>query len=206
MDDTAWFLVVGLLLTAMALGGSVLKRAPVSAAMFYLAAGYAIGPGGLGLINLGLPAGAAVVERVAEVAVLISLFTAGLKLRAPPGDRQWFIPVRLAVVSMAVTVGLIAAVGVYLLGLPLGAAVLLGAILAPTDPVLASDVQVAHAWDRDHVRFGLTGEAGLNDGTAFPFVLLGLGLLGLHDLGPGGWRWAAVDVGWGVAAGLGTGW
>jgi NhaP-type Na+/H+ or K+/H+ antiporter len=80
-------------------------------------------------------------------------------------------------------------------GLPLGAAVLLGAILAPTDPVLASDVQVEHAWDRDRVRFGLTGEAGLNDGTAFPFVLLGLGLLGLHDLGTLGGRWLVLDVG-----------
>lgn len=145
-------------------------------------------------------------ERIAEVAVLVSLFTAGLKLRIPLGDRRWLLPLRLAVVSMTVTVGLIALAGVYLLGLPLGAAVLLGAILAPTDPVLASDVQVNHAWDRDRVRFGLTGEAGLNDGTAFPFVLLGLGLLGLHDLGVAGWRWWTIDIGWAVAAGIGTGW
>jgi NhaP-type Na+/H+ or K+/H+ antiporter len=206
MHATAWFLVIGLLLTAMALAGSVLKRVPLSAAMFYLAAGYAIGPAALGLLDLQLPPGAGVVERVAEVAVLVSLFTAGLKLRVPPGDRRWLLPVRLAILSMAVTVGLIALVGVYLLGLPLGAAVLLGAVLAPTDPVLAADVQLSHAWDRDRVRFGLTGEAGLNDGTAFPFVFLGLGLLGLHDLGAGGWRWWAVDVAWGVAAGLGTGW
>ncbi len=74
----------------------------------------------------------------------------------------------LASVGMAITVGLIALVGVYALGLSLGAAVLLGAILAPTDPVLASDVQVEHAHDREDVRFALTGEAGLNDGTAFP--------------------------------------
>lgn len=63
------------------------------------------------------------------------------------------------------------------------AAVLLGAILAPTDPVLASDVQVEHPFDSDRLRFSLTGEAGWNDGTAFPFVLLGLGLLGLHEIG-----------------------
>ncbi|WP_439627760.1 cation:proton antiporter [Gemmata sp.] len=206
MQDTAWFLFLGLLLTVMALAGSVVKRVPLSAAMFYLVAGYAIGPAGLGLLGLELPPGARVVERVAEVAVIVSLFTAGLKLRVPPGDRRWLLPVRLAFLSMAVTVGLIALVGVYLLGLPLGAAVLLGAVLAPTDPVLAADVQVTNAWDRDHVRFGLTGEAGLNDGTAFPFVFLGLGLLGLHDLGAGGWRWWAVDLVWGLAAGLGTGW
>jgi len=206
MGDTTWFLVIGLLLTAMAFAGSVLKRAPLSAAMFYLAAGWAIGPAGIGLIDLRLPNGAVVVERFAEVAVLVSLFTAGLKLRVPFGDRRWLLPVRLAFLSMAVTVGLIALVGVTLLGLSLGAAILLGAILAPTDPVLASDVQVTDAWDADRVRFSLTGEAGLNDGTAFPFVLLGLGLLDLHDLGDGGWKWLAVDVAWGVVAGPLIGW
>jgi NhaP-type Na+/H+ or K+/H+ antiporter len=206
MGDTAWFLVIGLLLTAMAFAGSVLKRAPLSAAMLYLAAGYAIGPAGAGMLDLRLPAGAAVVERLAGVAVLISLFTAGLKLRVPPGDRRWRLPLRLAFLSMAVTVGLIALIGVLLLGLPVGAAVLLGAIIAPTDPVLASDVQVTDAWDDDRVRFSLTGEAGMNDGAAFPFVLLGLGLLGLHDLGAGGWRWLAVDVAWGVSAGPAVGW
>ena len=72
---------------------------------------------------------------------------------------------------------------------PCGAAVLLGAILAPTDPVLASDVQVEHPFDSNPLRFSLTGEAGWNDGTAFPFVMLGLGLLGAHDMG------------WGVALG-----
>ena len=82
---------------------------------------------------------------------------------------------------------------------------LLGAILAPTDPVLASDVQVAHPGDRDRLRFSLTGEAGLNDGTAFPFVLLGLGLLGLHPLGAFGWRWLVVDVGWAVLGRAGGG-
>jgi NhaP-type Na+/H+ or K+/H+ antiporter len=106
---------------------------------------------------------------------------------------------------MVVTIGLVAAVGVWLLGLPLGAAVLLGAVLAPTDPVLASDVKVESPFHRDDLRFGLTGEAGLNDGTAFPFVMLGLGLLGLHPLGEGLWRWAAVDLVWAVVAGLGVG-
>jgi len=100
----------------------------------------------------------------------------------------------------------------FLLGLPLGAAILLGAILAPTDPVLASDVQVERPGDRDRVRFGLTGEAGLNDGAATPFVLLGLALLGQpagaapRDLAGLLGRWLAVDVLWAVAAGLGIGW
>jgi NhaP-type Na+/H+ or K+/H+ antiporter len=103
---------------------------------------------------------------------------------------------------MALTVGLIALVGVVELELPLGAAILLGAVLAPTDPVLASDVQVSGPRDRDRLRFTLTGEAGFNDGTAFPFVMLGLGLLGLHETGEGGWRWLAVDVLWAIPGGL----
>lgn len=91
------------------------------------------------------------------------------------------------------------------LGLPLGAAILLGAVLAPTDPVLASEVQLGSPHDRDRLRFSITGEAGFNDGTAFPFVMLGLGLLGLHELGRGAWRWVAVDVVWALVAGLAIG-
>ena len=143
-----------------------------------------------------------ILERVAEVAVLISLFAVGLKLGLPLSDKGWRLPARLAIVSMTITVALIAAIGMLGLGLSLGAAVLLGAILAPTDPVLASDVQVLEASDRDRLRFSLTGEGGLNDGAAFPFVMLGLGLLGLHDLGTAGWRWLAVDVLWAIAGGL----
>jgi NhaP-type Na+/H+ or K+/H+ antiporter len=106
---------------------------------------------------------------------------------------------------MALTVGAIAMVAVPLLGISVGAAILLGAVLAPTDPVLASDVQVEDEHDAEPVRFSLTGEAGLNDGTAFPFVMLGLGLLGHHELGPAGSRWAALDLVWAVGAGLGIG-
>jgi NhaP-type Na+/H+ or K+/H+ antiporter len=106
---------------------------------------------------------------------------------------------------MAITVVLVAAAGVVGVGLSLGAAILLGAVLAPTDPVLASDVQVSNPQDQDQLRFALTGEAGLNDGTAFPFVMLGLGLLSHHELGSFGWRWIAVDVVWAVASGIAVG-
>jgi NhaP-type Na+/H+ or K+/H+ antiporter len=205
MHGAIWFVVVGLLFVVMALAGSVLKRLPLSTSMLYLAAGAALGPLGAGLLHVDVYGQSGVWERVTEIAVLVSLFAAGLKLRVPFSDRGWMLPVRLATGSMLVTIGLVSLAGVYLMGMPLGAAILLGAILAPTDPVLASDVQVTDAADRDRLRFGLTGEAGLNDGTAFPFVMLGLGLLGLHDLGENGWRWVAVDLVWAVAAGLATG-
>lgn len=202
---TLWYVVVGALLIVMTIGNSFIARLPLSAAMLYLAVGYAIGPGGVGLLDIDPLRNAIALERVCEIAVLISLFTAGFKLKLPWKDHRWRVPARLASVSMVVTVGGLTVAGVYLLGLPLGAAVLLGAILAPTDPVLASDVQVTDADDRDRLRFGLTGEGGLNDGTAFPFVMLGLGWLGLHDLGAGGWRWWAVDVAWAIAGGLAIG-
>jgi len=205
MKGAIWFVVVGVLLVSMALSRSVLRRLPLSTSMLYLAAGFILGPQVVGLLRVDIYEQSALWERVTEVAVLVSLFAAGLKLRTPLRDRQWFLPVRLATVSMMTTVGLVTLVGVFGMGLPWGAAVLLGGILAPTDPVLASDVQVTHPTDGDRLRFGLTGEAGLNDGTAFPFIMLGLGLLGLHEIGEFGWRWVAVDLVWAVVSGLGVG-
>ena len=200
------FMVVGALLIAITLGNSFIARLPLSASMLYLLVGVGLGPVGWGLVVLDpFELDTVLVERLTEVAVLISLFTAGLKLDLPLRHPRWRLPLRLATLSMVVTVALVAALGYWLLGLPLGGAVLLAAILAPTDPVLASDVQVSGDGDRDRLRFGLTGEGGLNDGTAFPFVMLGLGLLNLHDLGAWGWRWLAVDVVWAAAAGLAIG-
>lgn len=144
---------------------------------------------------------ALLLERLTEVVVLVSLFTAGLKLSPGLRDRRWLLPLRLAVVSMIITVLGVAVAAHMLLGWQWGPCILLGAILAPTDPVLASDVQVHRPGDRDRLRFALTGEGGLNDGAAFPFVMLGLGLMGLHELGSFGWRWLVVDVLWAALAG-----
>jgi sodium/hydrogen antiporter len=202
MTFALWTLVIGVLLITMVLSGTLLNRLPMSNAMLYLAAGFALGPAGWAVLTLSPLIHADLLERVAEVAVLISLFSVGLKLGLPLSNRDWLLPLRLAFVSMTLTVVLIAVVGVLLLGLPPGAAILLGAILAPTDPVLATAVQVESSADRDRLRFSLTGEGGLNDGTAFPFVMLGLGVLDLHDLGMGGWHWLAVDVVWATAGGL----
>jgi NhaP-type Na+/H+ or K+/H+ antiporter len=200
------FVIVGVLLIAMAISHSLVKRLPLTTALLYLLVGIVIGAPGLGgLINVDIVEHAHILEPMSEIAVIISLFTAGLKLAVPLRDPLWRVPVRLAFLSMMITVGLIALLGVAFLDLSLGAAILLGAVLAPTDPVLASDVQVSSPDDRDHVRFGLTGEAGLNDGTAFPFIMLGLGLLGHHDLGDFGWKWIAVDVLWSIPVGLLTG-
>jgi len=206
MTVTLWYLIIGAIFILMALASTTLKRLPLSSAMLYLLVGLGVGPLGLGLLRVDPIRDAKLLEHLSEVAVIVSLFTAGLKLRARLRDALWRVPLRLAFASMIITVGLIAFAGVFGLGLSLGAAVLLGAILAPTDPVLASDVQVERPSDSDRLRFGLTGEAGLNDGTAFPLVMLGLGLLGLHEIGDFGWRWLAVDVLWAIVGGLLVGW
>lgn len=202
---TIWFIIVGMLLIGMAISGSLLQRLPLTTSILYLLSGLVIGVYGTGFLTIDAVEEAELLERITELAVIVSLFTAGLKLRIEWRDNRWRLPLRLAVVSMTATVGMIAIAGVFGLGLPLGAAILLGAVLAPTDPVLASEVEVEDARDQDRLRFSLTGEAGLNDGTAFPFVMLGLGVLGLHEMGNFGWRWVAIDLVWAVLGGLAIG-
>lgn len=202
MTSAIGFLVVGALMLAMGLAAPSMRRLPLTTAIIYLAVGMIVGPTFLGLFHFNPLKQSAVLELLTEAAVLISLFAAGVKLPAPVTWARWRSPVLLAFASMAVTVILVAAYGYYLLALPLGAAMLLGAILAPTDPVLAGDVQVRHPGDRDRLRFNLTCEAGMNDGSAFPFVMLGLGMLGLHPLGEFGLRWIFVDVLWATAGGI----
>lgn len=205
MVAVAWFTVVGALFILVALSQSRLARLPLSTAMVYLAVGVGLGSSGAGLIDVDPLTQSRLLEHIAEVAVIVSLFTAGLKLRLPLRDAGWRLPIQLATASMVISVGLVTLAGAVGLGLSLGAALVLGAVLAPTDPVLASDVQMQDPSDRDRVRFSLTGEAGVNDGTAFPFLMLGLGVLGMHEIGVGGWRWFAVDVLWAVAGGLAIG-
>lgn len=209
MINAHWFLLVGALLLIMGLTSTVLKRSPVTAAMIYLVVGLLVGPSVLNVFHFNPLKESALLETLTEITVLLSLFSAGVKMPAPFTLVRWRTPIMLATVSVALTVAMVAAYALYVLGLPLGAAVLLGAIVAPTDPVLATDVQIRHPGDRDQQRFTLTCEAGMNDGSAFPFVMLGLGLLGLHELGDWGLRWVLVDVLWatvgGIAIGVGAG-
>jgi sodium/hydrogen antiporter len=151
-----------------------------------------------------------------ELCVIISLMGAGLALNRPVGWRRWMTTWRLLGITMPLTIVAVSLLGSALLGLGAAAALLLAAALAPTDPVLATEVQVAEPADdpdadEDEVRFALTSEAGLNDGLAFPFVYAAIAV-SAAGLAPGGWllEWLAVDVLWrlaaGLAIGLGAGW
>ena len=205
MTTPQWFVLIGTLLLVRGLTATLLQRLPVTAAIIYLAVGLLVGPSGLNLFHFNPLKESALLESLTEVAVLISLFSAGVKMPGTFTFTRWRSPLLLATVSMTLTVAMVAAFAYYVLGLPLGAGVLLGAILAPTDPVLATDVQIRHPGDRDQLRFTLTCEAGMNDGTAFPFVMLGLGLLGLHELGDSGSRWLVVEVLWATVGAIAIG-
>ena len=202
---TTWSLLIGAVLLVAALGKGPLKRIPVSLPFLYLLTGIAIGPWGLKLLDIDVFDDTKLVETLTEIAVVISLLSAGLKLD-PSWRHMLRTPIPLATGTMLLTIAAVTVIGVYFLGLPLGAAILLGATIAPTDPVLAGEVQVKHHNDTDQLRYALTGEAGFNDGAAFPFIMLGLGLLGLHDIGKLGWVWFAKDLLWATFAGLGFGW
>jgi NhaP-type Na+/H+ or K+/H+ antiporter len=192
-------------LLIMALAHPVVQRLPITTPIVYLFIGVALGPWWQDVIRVDPILHAPWLHRATEVSVIVSLFTVGMKLRLPLLDVRLRPALCLAFVSMIITVALVSAAGVWLMHLPLGAAVLLGGALAPTDPVLASDVQTKNPHDRDKLRLTLTAEGGLNDGTSFPFVMLGLGLLGLHDLGDHAWRWWLLDCGWAMIGGLAIG-
>ncbi len=207
-----WYLIVGVLLVTVGAAAPFLKKTWLSCTVLYLGLGMLMGPAALGLLTIRLVEDAKFLEHLTEIAVVVSLFAAGLKMRMPLRDKRWLAPMLLATVTMTLTIAVTASLGWMLLALPLGMAVLLGAVLAPTDPVLAGGVQLENPDDKDRLRLMLTGEAGLNDGTAFPFVLLAVGLVGLsvgeplHGLGAFGWKWVALDIVWRIVGGVVIGW
>jgi sodium/hydrogen antiporter len=201
-----WLALLGGLLLSLSLASSFVQRLPISSSSLYLALGFVLGPEVFGFLELRLDARSAWFERLTEMAVVVALFISGLKLRLPLRHDAWSAVWRLAGPVMVVCIGGIALLAHYGLGLAAPYALLLGAMLAPTDPVLAGAVSVSDAADKDRVKYALSGEAGLNDGTAFPFVVLALGWLRWQGAGRE-WlvRWALVDLVWAVGAALGIG-
>ena len=178
--------ILGVAVLGSAVLPRLVHRRPISVPIVYVAAGMVLFALPLGL-EAPLPGTGADTdtnwaERLTEFVVIVSLMGAGLKLRRPIGWRPWGTTWRLLGITMPLTIAGIALFGGVAAGLPLAAAVLLGAVLAPTDPVLASDVQVEGVQGPeeedadDEVRFGLTSEAGLNDALAFPFTNLAIAI------------------------------
>jgi NhaP-type Na+/H+ or K+/H+ antiporter len=179
-----------------------------SASLIYLGLG-ALAAAGIAALEIGWldpVEDAGTLEHVTEAAVVMALFSAGLKLDRPLRPRNWGSVARLLAVAMPITIALIALLGGWLLGLSLAAALLLGAVLAPTDPVLAGDIGVGPPGDEDEhePNFALTAEAGLNDGLAFPFVLAAFLVA---EEGGTGWlgKWLVADVVYAIAVAVALG-
>ncbi len=186
----------------------VLREAPLSLPIFCVA----IGAAAFALpLNVSVPHPAGnlpIVERLTEMVVIISLMGAALKIDRRIGWRSWMVTWRLLGIAMPVTILALAWLGHAMLGLGVATALLLGAALAPTDPVLASDVQVGppKSGEEDDTRFALTSEAGLNDGLAFPFIMCAIAIAEAGRTGePWLARWLSVEVVWRLAVGVGVG-
>jgi NhaP-type Na+/H+ or K+/H+ antiporter len=211
----ALLLIVGLaILGAIALP-RVLADKPLSLPIIYVASG---------VVLFGLPVGPAppdplanpeVAERITELLVIVALMGAGLKIDRPFDLRAWASTWRLLAVVMPLTIVATAAVGKVTLGMLGATAVLLGAVVAPTDPVLASDVQATPPTEgfeeeirpeeqEEPVRFALTSEAGLNDGLAFPFTNLAIAMAAAAGSTSLAWlgEWALVDVTYRILVGI----
>lgn len=193
-------LVIGLLLLVVTLGSGWIARLPLSFSLIYLIVGIFLGPYGVHLIQL--RPNAEFLERLTEFVVIVSLFSCGLKMNRHLQFWAWRSTVRLIGFLMPISIFAIAVVCHFLLNMAWGPAILLGAILAPTDPVLASEVQISHVDDKDELRFGLTSEGGLNDALAFPFVYFGI--YSLKDDKWENWfkEWVAIDLIWAIFAGI----
>ena len=211
MDPTGLtYAIAGLAALLAALLPRLLRRAPISVPMVVVGIGIVV----FALVD-SLPtpdpiAHETVTVHLTEVVVIVSLLGAGLALDRPVGWRRWSSTWRLLAITMPVAIAVTALLGGWLLGLGAAAAVLLAAALAPTDPVLATEVQVGEPTDdtesEDEARFSLTSEAGLNDGLAFPFTYAAIAMATL-GAAPSNWlgKWLLLDVLWRIAAGVAVG-
>ncbi len=145
------------------------------------------------------------VERATELIVIVSLMGGGLKIERAVGWRSWNVTWRLLGIAMPLTILLVMLLGYQLLGLGLATSLLLAGSLAPTDPVLAGDVQIEHdeTEEEAEAKFALTSEAGLNDALAFPFIHLAIAIAAAGSLtGEVLGEWMLSDVLWKLGAGL----
>ena len=193
-------LVIGTLLLGVTLGSGWIERLPLSFALIYLVVGVLLGSYGMGLVKI--RPDAEFLQRLSEFVVIVSVFGCGLKMNRPLKLWAWQSTIRLIGLLMPISIFALAAIAHYILGMGWGAAILLGAILAPTDPVLASEVQLGHVEDRDELRFALTSEGGLNDALAFPFVYFGI--YAVKDSNWDNWlkSWIGIDLLWAIASGI----
>jgi NhaP-type Na+/H+ or K+/H+ antiporter len=182
----AFIFILGLAFLASAWLSSKLTHLPFSLPMMWLGIGFFISFFGRNIPDINPFKYSALTEHLTELIIIISLLGAGLKVDRLMGWKSWNDTWRLLGITMPLSIALTTALSFYLLDFPFAVALLLGSLLAPTDPVLASDVQVGppNKGEEHDVRFALTSEASLNDGLAFPFVMLAIVLTMKQPTGP----------------------
>ena len=201
-------LLAGLALLGAAWVPHLVKRNPLTLPILYVALGALVYTLPLPLVPANPVRFPLITERLAELAVLVALVGVGLRIDTRFGWKRWSLTWRLLGITMPLTILAGLWLGQAWLGYSVATAMLLGAVLAPTDPVLAGDVQVYAPGEggEDPVRFALTSEAGFNDGLAFPFVWLAVALALATDGTPVDWSsWVTIDVLWRVLGGAATG-
>lgn len=212
MDLTDWIAAGGVLLLLAALTSGWIRQLPITSFWLFLAAGIAGGPWFMDVIWVDFPGHPDWLALASELALVVSLFIGGLKLRMPFRNVAWRTSVRLATVGMLLCIAGVCAAMHWLFGTSWPLALLCGAMVAPTDPVLASIVTVSDASDHDAMRGSLSGEAGLNDGAALPFLMLALLLLDYSGIPSNDalGHWFVANVLWSLPVGLtiggGLGW
>jgi sodium/hydrogen antiporter len=202
-------LVAGSALLGAAWLPHLLRRRALSFPILYVALGALLYSVGLPLPDAKPLNNGPAIERLTELTVLVALLGAGIRIDTRFTWRGWRATWHLLAFGMPLTIVGGWLIGQHWLGYSLAGAVLLGAVLAPTDPVLASDLQVGapHEGQEDPVRLTLTSEAGLNDALAFPFVWLAVAVATAGALGGVDWgRWVALDVAWRLLGAVGVGW
>lgn len=204
-----FLLICGIAFLFGALFPIIFKKTSISLPMLQVTLGVIVGYFWVTLTFLDPLENGLIIEKLTEFVVIVSLVSAGIKIDTPLTWQLWRPTTRLLLITMPIGIFSMAALGYYAFDLTLGAAILLGAALAPTDPVLASSIQVGppNTGREDPPRFALTSEAGLNDGLAFPFVYLAIKIAEAFSEGNGItgellWSWFTHDVLWKVGAGL----
>jgi len=206
MGFLAWTALTGGLLLLMSLSSSWIHRGPVTSFGLYLIAGIIIGPWVLDLTRVDIIGQPELAAHITEITMAASLFITGLKLRLPFRDNSWRVGFRLAFPAMLLTVGAMTLVIHTLTSFNWPLSLAFAAIIAPTDPVLASLISVNDARDDDSLRVALSSEAGMNDGSALPLLLLAVLLFtGQQPDAQFFAHWTIVDVIWAIGMGLAVG-
>lgn len=213
-----FLLIVGIAILAASILPRLLSKFPLSMPMILLTSGFFIFslPFKFSLPDPKLHG--TFIEHISELAVIIAVMAAGLKIERKPSFKNWNITWRLLGVTMILTMAIAAFIGWWFAAFVPATAVLLGAVIAPTDPVLASEIEIEgpgqdekeNPKQKEELKFGLTSEAGLNDGLAFPFTNMAIAMaaFGAH---PSNWieSWFLVNVLYelvvGITIGVGLG-